>query len=122
MDNIEVEIIERESENIVAEEIPLEIVYEDEDIIIVKSGEKIPLDGEVIKGNAEINNSALTGESRLVAVKKGDKVLSGGINSDGLIEIRVEKTYEDSTVSQILNLVEQMFSNLHSKNQNLFHL
>ena len=77
-----------------------------EDIIIVKSGEKIPLDGEVIKGNAEINNSALTGESRLVAVKKGDKVLSGGINSDGLIEIRVEKTYEDSTVSQILNLVE----------------
>ena len=55
-------------------------------------------------------------------LKKGDKVLSGGINSDGLIEIRVEKTYEDSTVSQILNLVEQMFSNLHSKNQNLFHL
>lgn len=76
------------------------------DIIIVKSGEKIPLDGEVIKGNAQINNSALTGESRLVDVKIGDKVLSGGINSDGLIEIKVEKTYEDSTVSQILNLVE----------------
>ena len=75
-------------------------------IIVVKSGEKIPLDGEVIKGNAQINNSALTGESRLIDVKKGDKVLSGGINNDGLIEIKVEKTYEDSTVSQILNLVE----------------
>lgn len=76
------------------------------DIIVVKSGEKIPLDGEVIKGNAQINNSALTGESKLIDVKIGNKVLSGGINSDGLIEIKVEKTYEDSTVSQILNLVE----------------
>ena len=75
-------------------------------IIVVKSGEKIPLDGEVIKGNAQINNSALTGESKLIDVKKGDKVLSGGINNDGLIEIKVEKTYEDSTVSRILNLVE----------------
>ena len=77
-----------------------------EDIIVVKSGEKIPLDGEVIKGIAQINNFALTGESRLIDVKKGDKVLSGGINNDGLIEVKVEKTYEDSTVSQILNLVE----------------
>lgn len=76
------------------------------DIIIVKSGEKIPLDGEIINGTAQINNSALTGESRLIDVKPGDKVLSGGINNDGLIEVRVEKTYEDSTVSQILNLVE----------------
>lgn len=76
------------------------------DIIVIKSGEKIPLDGEIIKGTAKINNSALTGESRLIDVKIGDKVLSGGINSEGLIEIKVEKTYEDSTVSQILNLVE----------------
>ena len=76
------------------------------DIIIVKAGERIPLDGEVIEGDARINNSALTGESRSIDVKKGDKVLSGGINSEGLIEIKVEKTYEDSTVSQILNLVE----------------
>jgi len=76
------------------------------DIIVVKSGEKIPLDGEVIKGTAKINNSALTGESRLIDIKAGDKLLSGGINNDGLIEIKVEKTYEDSTVSQILNLVE----------------
>ena len=76
------------------------------DIIIVKSGEKIPLDGEVINGIAKINNSALTGESRLIDTKVGDKVLSGGINNEGLIEVKVEKTYEDSTVSQILNLVE----------------
>lgn len=76
------------------------------DIIVVKSGEKIPLDGQIISGGAKINNSALTGESRLIDVTKGDKVLSGGINSDGLIEVKVEKIYEDSTVSQILNLVE----------------
>lgn len=76
------------------------------DIVVVKAGEKIPLDGEVIEGVAKLNNSALTGESRLINVKKTDKVLSGGINSDGLIEVRVEKIYEDSTVSQILNLVE----------------
>lgn len=76
------------------------------EIIVVKAGEKIPLDGEVIDGTAQVNNSALTGESRLIYIKKGDKVLSGGINSDGLIEVKVEKTYEDSTVSQILNLVE----------------
>ncbi len=76
------------------------------DIIIVKAGEKVPLDGEIVNGTAKINNSALTGESRLVDVTKGDKVLSGGINTEGLIEIKVEKLYEDSTVSQILNLVE----------------
>lgn len=76
------------------------------DIVIVKAGEKIPLDGEIISGTAQINNSALTGESKLIDVKVGDKVLSGGINSNGLIEVKVEKSYEDSTVSQILNLVE----------------
>ncbi|MBQ2938642.1 MAG: cadmium-translocating P-type ATPase [Clostridia bacterium] len=77
-----------------------------EDIIIVKSGEKIPLDGEIIKGNAEIDTSTLTGESKLQNVKEGKKVLSGSINVNGLIEIKVENTYENSTVSQILNLVE----------------
>ena len=76
------------------------------DIIVVKTGEKIPLDGEVIKGNAQIDNSALTGESKLIEVSEKSKVLSGSINVNGLIEIRVEQTYENSTVSQILNLVE----------------
>lgn len=76
------------------------------DVIVVKSGEKIPLDGTIINGEAEIDNSALTGESRLLAVKEGAKVLSGSINIQGLLEIKVDKTYENSTVSQILNLVE----------------
>ena len=76
------------------------------DIIVVKTGEKIPLDGEIIHGTAKINNAALTGESKLIDANVADKVLSGGINTDGLIEIKVEKTYENSTVSQILNLVE----------------
>ena len=75
-------------------------------IIVIKAGEKIPLDGEIILGDAKINNSALTGESRLIDSTIGDKVLSGGIVSEGLIEIKVEKTYENSTVAQILNLVE----------------
>ncbi len=76
------------------------------DIILVKTGEKIPLDGIVINGSAEIDNSALTGESALIKVEEKSKVLSGGINVQGLIEIKVEKIYENSTVSQILNLVE----------------
>ena len=76
------------------------------DIIVVKTGEKIPLDGEVIKGNAQIDNSALTGESKLIEVSEKSKVLSGSINVNGLIEIKVEQTYENSTVNQILNLVE----------------
>ena len=76
------------------------------DIILVKTGEKIPLDGEVIKGEAEIDNSALTGESVLIKVQEKSKVLSGGINVQGLLEIKVDKSYENSTVSQILNLVE----------------
>lgn len=76
------------------------------DIIVIKSGEKIPLDGIIVKGEAQIDNSALTGESELINVKEASKVLSGGINVQGLIEVKVEKLYEDSTVSQILNLVE----------------
>lgn len=76
------------------------------DIILVKTGEKIPLDGEVISGEAEIDNSALTGESKIVNVYEKSKVLSGSINVQGLIEIIVEKNYESSTVNQILNLVE----------------
>ena len=76
------------------------------DIILVKTGEKIPLDGIVLKGEAELDNSALTGESSFVKVKEKSKVLSGAINVQGILEIKVEKNYENSTVSQILNLVE----------------
>lgn len=76
------------------------------DIIVVKSGEKVPLDGKIIKGNAQIDNSALTGESKIINVERNDKILSGSINVNGLIEIEVEQIYENSTVNQILNLVE----------------
>lgn len=76
------------------------------DIILVKTGEKIPLDGIVLKGEAELDNSALTGESAFVKVKEKSKVLSGAINVQGILEIKVKKNYENSTVSQILNLVE----------------
>lgn len=76
------------------------------DIIVIKTGEKIPLDGIVLNGIAQINNSALTGESRLISVKEEDIVMSGSIVTEGLIEVKVEKTYENSTVKQILNLVE----------------
>lgn len=76
------------------------------DIITIKTGEKIPLDGIVIEGKAKIDNSALTGESKLINVEEKSKVLSGSINTQGLIDVKVEKTYENGTVSQILNLVE----------------
>ncbi len=76
------------------------------DTIIIKAGEKIPLDGIVIDGETEIDNSALTGESKLVKISKGSSVISGGININGVIEVKVQKTYENSTVNQILNLVE----------------
>ena len=88
----------------------IEIVEPDDvkigDVIVVKAGEKVPLDGKVIFGNAKIDSSALTGESKILDVKLEDKVLSGSINIDGLIEVKVEKNYENSTVNQILNLVE----------------
>lgn len=76
------------------------------DIIIVKQGEKIPLDGIVVSGNADLNTASLTGESILRKVKENDKVLSGSINEKGLIEIKVTEKYENSTVSKILELVE----------------
>ncbi len=76
------------------------------EVIIVKAGEKIPLDGEVIEGKAVLDTSALTGESIPHEVKTGDAVLSGCINTNGLIKIRVTKEFGESTVSKILELVE----------------
>ncbi len=75
------------------------------DIIVVKTGEKIPLDGEIIDGEASVDVSALTGESIPKSLKIGDTALSGGINTNGVLTIRVEKEFGDSTVSKILELV-----------------
>lgn len=74
--------------------------------IIVKAGEKIPLDGEIIEGNATVDTSALTGESIPKNLKVGDAAISGCINTNGVIKIKVSKLYKDSTVSKILELVE----------------
>lgn len=76
------------------------------DIILVKQGEKVPLDGEIIEGVASLNTSSLTGESKLREVKKGDNIISGSINEKGILEVKVTKKYKDSTVSKILDLVE----------------
>lgn len=76
------------------------------DTIIVKTGEKIPLDGIIIDGTATLDTSALTGESRPSEVKIGDEAISGCINTNGLLKIRVTKEYGQSTVSKILDLVE----------------
>ncbi len=79
-------------------------------IIIVKTGEKIPLDGEVIEGNAVVDTSALTGESVPKNIFVGDKAVSGCINTNGLLKIRTEKEFKESTVSKILELVEHASS------------
>ena len=77
-----------------------------DDIIVIKQGEKVPLDGIIVKGSAKLNTSALTGESKLSSVKAGDEVLSGTVNMNGLFELKVTSTYTNSTVSRILELVE----------------
>lgn len=76
------------------------------DTIRILAGEKIPLDGIILKGTAKIDSSSLTGESKLVKVNVGDKVLSGSICTEGILEIKVTNTYENSTVARILDLVE----------------
>ncbi len=76
------------------------------DLILIKKGEKIPLDGVVVEGKSKIDNKALTGESRLQSVDVNNEVLSGSINTLNVIVLKVTKLYEDSTVSQILDLVE----------------
>ena len=78
--------------------------------IVVKPGEKIPLDGTVNKGSSQIDTSAITGESVPRNTKVGDKVISGCLNLDGVLYITVESLYDDSTVSKILDLVENVSS------------
>lgn len=84
------------------------------DIIVVKPGEKIPLDGEIIQGISQLDTKALTGEFLTKEVTIGDKVISGCINITSLIKIKVESEFKNSTVSRILNLVE----NANSKKSN----
>ena len=85
--------------------------------IVVKPGEKIPLDGTIIDGSSMLDTSALTGESVPRSAKIGEKVLSGCINQSGVLTIKVEKEFGESTVSKILDLVENA-SNKKSKSEN----
>ena len=76
------------------------------DTILIKEGEKVPLDGIVKKGTADLNTASLTGESKLTQVSESENVLSGSIVVDGMIEVKVTEEYKNSTVSRILDLVE----------------
>ena len=87
------------------------------DIIVVKPGEKIPLDGIIIEGTTMLDTKALTGESIPIEAKENDEVLSGSINESGKILVKVSKEYGESTVSKILDLVENA-SSKKSKSEN----
>lgn len=87
------------------------------EIILVKPGEKIPLDGTIVEGKSTLNTQALTGETLPKKVEKNEEVLSGCINNNGILKIKVTKEFEESTVSKILDLVENA-SNRKSKSEN----
>lgn len=88
-----------------------------DDLIVVKVGEKIPLDGIVVKGSSSLNTSALTGEAKPKEVKENDEVLSGCINTESPLTIKVTKEFGESTVSKVLDLVENATSS-KSKSEN----
>ncbi len=81
------------------------------DVIVIKPGEKIPLDGTVIEGTSSLNTVALTGESLPRDVAEGDSVISGCVNISGLLKVRVNKTFGESTASKIIDLVENASGN-----------
>ena len=83
---------------------------ENDSVIVVQPGEKVPLDGIVLEGNSTLNTSALTGESLPRDVKQGDEIISGCINMTGVLKIRTTKEFGESTVSKILELVENSSS------------
>ena len=97
-----------------AEDGSIEVIDPDdievEDILVIKPGEKVPTDGIVIEGSGFVNTSALTGESLPRLVSEGEQVISGCINGETLLRIKAEKEFDDCTVSQILELVEEASS------------
>lgn len=99
----------------------IEVIDPDEvevdDILVIKPGERIPVDGVVISGESLLNTAALTGESVPRAVHPGETIISGCINGEGMLRIKAEKAYEDSTLAKILELVENAASK-KSKTEN----
>lgn len=92
------------------DEVPPETV-EKGSIIVIKAGDKIPLDGVIVEGETSVDMKALTGESVPVDLKTGDAVISGGVNLKGVIKVRTTAVYENSTVAKILELVENSSAN-----------
>ena len=113
--------IRPDSANLLCEDGEIRTVDPDEvgigSIIVVRPGEKIPIDGVIVKGKSSLDTAALTGESIPREVKEGSEVISGCINLSGLIEIRTTKDFGESTVSKILDLVENATSR-KSKSEN----
>ncbi|TEU02161.1 heavy metal translocating P-type ATPase, partial [Candidatus Woesebacteria bacterium] len=77
------------------------------DYVLVRPGEKIPIDGEIVQGESSVNEAMITGESKPVAKKEGDVVIGGSINNDGSLVVRVDKTGAETAVSQIMELIRQ---------------
>lgn len=88
------------------------------DVVLIKAGEKIPADGIIVKGESYINQSMLTGESKPVQKKAGNKVIGGSINGDSILHVKVESTGEESYISKVINLVKDAQS-AKSKTQRL---
>lgn len=77
------------------------------DLVLIKPGEKVPVDGSIKKGETDVNEAMLTGESKPIPKKEGDKVIGGSINGEGAVEVKIEKTGKDTYLSQVINLVKQ---------------
>lgn len=99
--------VERDGETIEVDPSEVEVG----ELIVVRPGERVPLDGVVVSGASGLNTAALTGESALREVAEGDEVISGCINTNGLIKVQVSRPYSDSTVARILELVENSSEN-----------
>ena len=105
--------IRPESATVIRDGEEIEVSPEDvlvDEIIIIKAGEKIALDGIVVEGDSSVNTSALTGESLPIDKAVGDDVISGSVNINGILKIKVTKIYNESTVAKILELVETSYS------------
>lgn len=106
--------LKAEFANLLKDNNPIKVKPEElkiDDVILVKAGERIPVDGVVVEGVSSLDTSALTGETMPFFVNEGKEVLSGSINLDGIIKVKVTKTYKDSTVKRILDLVENAAAN-----------